>query len=310
MPTAKPRFSLRDAQVKELQLTLYEVFGYLLPGAVLTGGVSLIFWAAFFPQTAIDFDIKTPEVWGTFLVSSYIAGHVAQGIGNAIVRRFESAEDHAINTVLEPEIVAACKKKAKELTGADVENAKPKWLYRLCDDAVIRSGKIGEREVYVYREGFYRGTFVGAVFIVLGFVLLAIRVLSQNDNPEVPRPAFLQIPTVWCVIVAVVVVFLAGGFWDRGKRTCAMVSGWLGIFAIVVAGLSLRSANWFAFASIGRMELTGGRLLFLAAMSCIAAWFLWHRYWRFAEYRVTHAMFGFLTIKDDKKPEAPKTPAT
>jgi hypothetical protein len=292
--------------VKELQLTLYEVFGYLLPGAVLTGGVSLIFWAAFFPQTAIDFDIKSVEVWGTFLVLSYVAGHVAQGIGNAVVSRFESAEDHAINTVLDPEIVAACKKKAKELTGADVEKVKPRWLYRLCDDAVIRSGKIGERDVYIYREGFYRGTFVGIVFVVLGFVLLAIRLLSLADDPDVPRSAFLSLPAVWCVIVATVDALLVGGFWDRGKTKFVAPLAALGVIAVGVAVWSLRFANWNATASIGRMELTGGRMLFLAALACVAAWFLWHRYWRFAEYRVTHAMFGFLTIKDEKKAEAPK----
>ena len=154
--------------MRELQFTLYEVFGYLLPGAVLTGGIAVVFWAAFFPQAVIDFDIKSVEVWGTFLALAYVSGHIAQGIGNAIVRQFVSAEDHAINAVLDKEIVDACKAKAKELTGADTAKITPRWLYRLCDDAVIRSGKIGERDVYIYREGFYRGTLVGTVFLVVG----------------------------------------------------------------------------------------------------------------------------------------------
>jgi hypothetical protein len=39
--------------MKDLQFTLYEVFGYLLPGAVIAGGFGVLFWAVFFPVAAV-----------------------------------------------------------------------------------------------------------------------------------------------------------------------------------------------------------------------------------------------------------------
>src|SRR5690349_19063426 len=93
------------ARMKEIQLTLYELFGYLLPGAVLTAGLAVLFWALFFPQDAVEFDIKTVEVWATFLVMAYLVGHAGQSVGNWLAQRFPpSAEDRAIGA-LPPEVV-------------------------------------------------------------------------------------------------------------------------------------------------------------------------------------------------------------
>ena len=290
--------------MKELQFTLYEVFGYLLPGAVFVGGAGALFWAAYLPQASIDLDIKSAEVWGIFLALAYVAGHVAQGMGNAVVRRFESAEDHCIRAVVPPEIVRACKAKAKELTGEDLADVSPRWLCRLCDDAVVRSGKLGEREVYVYREGFYRGTFVGMACLILGLVALGVRLLSSGPDAEGQRTALLALPAAWAVLLAGAGALAAGVLWDRGRKKSASTLAAVGLLLLGGAAWSLLPGNWSAAVWLGRMELTAGRLFFLAALGGVGAWFLWHRHWRFAEYRVTQGLLGFLTIRDDKKPEA------
>ncbi|MBX9680699.1 MAG: hypothetical protein K2X38_18240 [Gemmataceae bacterium] len=245
--------------MKEIQFSLYEVFGYLLPGTALCAGLGLVFWALYFPQPAILFDIKTAEVWVTFIAFGYVAGHVAQAIGNKIVKRFTSAEEKIVTdaNAFPAELVKACREKvAKMLTTdaqpglvlADGSNAAepakdlpPIWLYRFCDDAVLRSGKLGEREVYIYREGFYRGTFVGFVVLTVGLVAFALRLWFGAENGA---------------------------------------------------------------ARIGTAELTGGRVAYFAVLSAFAARFLWVRYWRFAEYRVTQALLGFLTIKDKASDKA------
>jgi hypothetical protein len=246
--------------MKEIQFTLYEVFGYLLPGIVLCGGLGLAFWAVYFPQAVIDFDLKTVEVWATFLAFGYIAGHVAQALGNKFVKQFKSAEEKIITdaNAFPTELVKACRAKITKILKADeqqglvladgadaTEPAKdlpPQWLYRFCDDAVVRSGKLGEREVYIYREGFYRGTFIGFVVLTVGMIAFALRL-------------------------------------------------WFG----TVDGT----------ARIGAVELTGLRVIYFVVLTAVAAQFLWTRFWRFAEYRVTQALLGFLTIKEkaEEKPE-------
>jgi hypothetical protein len=171
---------------KDLQVTLYEVFGYLIPGMVHLAALALLFWALFFPAPVIAFDIPTGELWVAFLVLAYIAGHMAQAVGNLVEKTIKPVEQLVIeNTApdrLPQAVVDACRAKATELTKADMSGASPRWLYRACDDAVIRTGKIGEREIYVYREGFYRGIFVSFSLMAVALVALCIRLFCVAER--------------------------------------------------------------------------------------------------------------------------------
>jgi hypothetical protein len=75
----------------------------------------------------------------------------------------------------------------------------------------------------------------------------------------------------------------------------------------VGAAWTLTPGNWSATARVGGLEFTPARLLVLAVLAAGGTWFLWHRFWRFAEYRVTQAFLGFLTLGGDAKPDAAKT---
>lgn len=289
--------------MKDLQFTLYEVFGYLLPGAVLAGGLGILFWGVFYPQPAVEIDIKSTEVWAIFLALAYVTGHVGQGVGNAVARRFPSPEDHVAQSVLPATVIEACKAKAKRQTGADADALPSRWLYRLCDDAVLRSGRLGEREVYVYREGFYRGASVGMAVVAVGLAAMAVRLLVSGGSVE---PHFLAIPAVWLLAVAGWVGWRAITLRSsRPRLAAALAVAALGLTA--GAAWTLAPGNWSTTARVGGLEFTPARLLVLAGLSAVGTWFLWHRFWRFAEYRVTQAFLGFLTLAGDAKPDAAKT---
>jgi hypothetical protein len=167
--------------IKEIQVTLYEAFGYVIPGFVLTAALAVAFFAIYLPCTAVTFDLKTTEVWLTFIALSYFAGHVVQALGNVLVKWWKWDAEQVVAS-LPQEIREAVSEKLKEKLGDKAGGVTGRWMYELCDDAVLRSGKLGEREVYVYREGFYRGMFVGFLIMALALGGMAIRLLCEPDH--------------------------------------------------------------------------------------------------------------------------------
>lgn len=166
---------------KEIQVKLYDVFGYVIPGAVITAALGIVFLAIFFPTNTVAFDLRTTEVWLTLLVVSFICGHMGQAVGNQIVKWWKWDAEQVV-LALPQEIREAVNEKLKQKLGEKVGGMSGRWMYELCDDAVLRSEKLGEREVYVYREGFYRGMFVGFLFMTLALGGLTVRLACEPDH--------------------------------------------------------------------------------------------------------------------------------
>lgn len=234
--------------IKDLQVTLYDVFGYLLPGMVFLAALATLFWAIYLPSTEFVFDLPTVEIWIIFVVMSYVAGHMAQAVGNLITWVRPSTEELVLGSTsthkgrLSESLVNACKAKAKEALSVDLTNENANWVYRFCDDAVIRSGKVGERDIYIYREGFYRGILIAMLTFAVATLALIVRL-----------------------------------FWVEGHK--------------------LKTPKW---------DITQGQLVFFLLLWSVWAWLAFQRYRRFGEYRITHALLGFLTVKEEKKPDAKK----
>jgi hypothetical protein len=63
---------------KELQITLYDVFGYLLPGAIILVAILFLFWAVFWPTAPLRVYTKPPLTLTIFAIFlAYLAGHLA-----------------------------------------------------------------------------------------------------------------------------------------------------------------------------------------------------------------------------------------
>ena len=67
---------------KDIKVTLYDIFGYLLPGAVVMGGLLL------FPKipgiSQLLSSLGATGTWVLLLLCSYYLGHLLQGIGNGL----------------------------------------------------------------------------------------------------------------------------------------------------------------------------------------------------------------------------------
>ena len=70
---------------KDIQVTLYDFFGYLLPGAVILVAAVLIFWTLFWPNASLPLPSSLPVLATSSLVfAAYLAGHLGQALGNLL----------------------------------------------------------------------------------------------------------------------------------------------------------------------------------------------------------------------------------
>lgn len=158
--------------------TLYEIFGYLLPGSVIFSGFVTLYWAFFNPYGSMRVESFDPKV-ATCVVSVavfYMIGHASQAIGNMIFCRVEKK---ALEMNSNPNIRQPAWKAAALLLGIDEKNLNARAVYRVLDEYAVQNGIAGDRDMYIYREGFYRGTCIALFFAAL---CVSVRALIPGTN--------------------------------------------------------------------------------------------------------------------------------
>ncbi len=185
------------------EITLYDVLGYLFPGFIFLVALIVLFWAVFSPTTALLPLFQNADdigEWSLVVIAAYILGHLVQGIGNAAFRRlpstrslvFSRSETAAagIHRLPEPLVSKARSRLAARLEVRE-EDIDDSLLYQLCDEFVMQSGIkeiISNREIYIYREGFYRGMTVSlallflSLMVVMGITLNPAASLKLSDD--------------------------------------------------------------------------------------------------------------------------------
>ena len=157
---------------KELQITLYDIFGYLLPGSIILIAVVILFWSLFWPSAPLALIADVPTLAITGLVfSAYLAGHLGQGIGNFIEKLPSVKRKIETDLPLSAELSQLLRDAVAARFGERARSLNPKDLALLCDQALICAGSPGEREIFVYREGFYRGNCVALALLGLTLML-------------------------------------------------------------------------------------------------------------------------------------------
>jgi hypothetical protein len=254
---------------QQAKVTLYDFFGYLLPGLVVLAAIGLLFWAIHYPSEPVTLSVPGAEAWVIILTVGYIAGHMAQAFSNLLLRLLEApfrwlrawkrlekwlwfqkrcyfcSNEHVLLTqdaleCLPAAMLDAAKAKAATLSGLPSDSITGEWLFRVCDEAVVQRGSMGDREIFVYREGFYRGLWAA---LLLLFIAIIVRMAVPGAT-----------------------VHLASG--DKGVGT--------GVF-------------WFFLVAVG-----------------VCIYFSFQRFRRFGRYRITQALLAFLVMPEEKKKEKEK----
>src|SRR5207253_10494786 len=71
--------------------TLYEVFGYLLPGMVVGLAFVVLFWVAFASTVPLGLATYHPSLamWTALASGCYLLGHAVQAVGNIFLKGAE-----------------------------------------------------------------------------------------------------------------------------------------------------------------------------------------------------------------------------
>ena len=212
----------------KIAVTLYDVFGYLLPGYVVLLALSIAeatFAGTWFISLSLFGSHPVP-----FAVAAYFAGQLTHGCASALteasrLRRFIQVPRARLEGVL----LNAVRVELKAAYGAAIDNLNVTdnlSLFLLADAYVVASGAGAERDLLTAREGFFKQSVVA--FAILTFVMFAC-VLAGGASIQT-HPGLIVRVSGWltaaaCVLLlATALVFrLRFGFYHRIKINNTML---------------------------------------------------------------------------------------
>ena len=162
-----------------LKFTIYEILGYFLPGFVTLAALFVFAWAGFFPHTAMPVAgySFTKEGIAALLLAAYAAGHLTQGVSNPIANSERIAEKSGKHTAL--------LKRAKEALAERKIISDPDLTFRqvlaLAQTWMLNNGRTDDHDVFLYREGFYRGSSLAYVLLGSSLVFRACRASTRVE---------------------------------------------------------------------------------------------------------------------------------
>ncbi|HKM85526.1 MAG TPA: hypothetical protein VJW96_04915 [Terriglobales bacterium] len=156
---------------ESLRFTLYEILGYLMPGLIAAAALTISLWTIFRGDSVLPLSLWRLSPTGVLAVLfvAYVIGHLVQALANPVLK----GADKRIMSDNDPAILVAKQRAAKLFQGTTVNISEicDTWLERVMDERCIRVGQQGDREIFTYREGFYRGSTVASVLFCAGLVV-------------------------------------------------------------------------------------------------------------------------------------------
>ncbi len=202
--------------IGNLTFTLYEIFGYVFPGGIAFLAFAVLFWAFFVPAVPLGIATFQPGLvtWVSVIVASYVLGHASQAVSNII---FHGAEKSALasETGTAPSWMRErAQEEAGEILKVKSSQLDPGWVFRTLDEYGLQTGKAGDRDMFVYREGFYRGTAVSLFFLCAA---LLVRLFSPGASIQFTKGLF-RVSCMELLATAIIVGGAAYMFVRRYRR--------------------------------------------------------------------------------------------
>ena len=179
--------------LKDIEVTLYDIFGYLLPGCVTLVALLIIVWTICYPGKAVPMRQPNTLICTVFLVLAYFAGHIVHAIADQLVKWFKQNHWQILDRTdcLPDGVKDATKQKIVndlKLPPTDPKELDSEWLFSITDTIIGQCGNTADREIFVTRVGFYRGSLVALVvlwiallfrvFVPISYVATTNRVIA------------------------------------------------------------------------------------------------------------------------------------
>ena len=198
-----------------LAFTLYEVFGYLLPGGVTLLAFLLLYWALLVPRVPLGIATYQPGLvtWTAVVIASYLLGHAVQGVRQLLGGPIE---DEALSGTDKAWMQQLAINSAAKLVGIEAQQLNLAWAVRVLDEYSVQAGKQDDRDVFVYREGFYRGCAIALFFLTLA---LLVRFFVPGSSIQLTKGLFYVSGSQ--ILSTAVITSLAGRLYVRRYRRFA-----------------------------------------------------------------------------------------
>lgn len=134
-----------------------------------------MFWSLLWSSSPLVLPLRLPNLAVVALIFvSYLAGHLAQALSNVVEKwsRAVKALDEKIP------VSADLQHRVQEIIhkrfGVEPSKVSGNELFLLCDQALVHTGSVGERDIFIYREGFYRGNCLALALLSIAFLTRTI----------------------------------------------------------------------------------------------------------------------------------------
>jgi hypothetical protein len=211
----------------DIRGSLYDLFGYFIPGLTAGVGLGLALWTLTGKGT-LNLDVgKNPSVLVGLAVLLYVLGHIVQAIANAIgwLRPFSLdvvlTEGYSAESPRRPKhlLFSTATLEAVDRTlllrfGETFQQLPPRDRFAFIDEGRAIGERDGDREVYIYHSGFYRGMIISLIALLVG---LLSRFLMANTCVNIAGSNYClgRLETVTLAFLVIGSLFAS---WSRFRR--------------------------------------------------------------------------------------------
>ena len=176
----------------------------------------LLYWAFFVPCIPLGIATFEPGLvtWASVLVASYALGHAAQGVANKIFPKAEKSALDSASGKLPSWLRKRAQQTAAEILKVNPGEIEPGWVFRTLDEYALQTGKDGDRDIFVYREGFYRGTALSLFFLSAA---LLVRLFVPGSSIQFTR-SLVAVSHLELMLTALIVAGVGYLFLRRYQR--------------------------------------------------------------------------------------------
>lgn len=208
----------------DIRGSLYDIFGYFIPGVIACLGV-ISFIYAFSGTDTISIPAGPALLTTVLLITAYAVGHLIQALANllpvlaginpgvaVVTPAFKDGRDRnvvlsaAAISLLERRLIAAFGREVLSLTGSE--------RFALIDEGRVLAGREGDREVYIYHHGLYRGLVVALAILILG---AAVQAVFGSTCMSIGEVSYCPTPGNWGALIVIATAGIAAS-WVRLRR--------------------------------------------------------------------------------------------